>query len=426
MIVGATSSEHALLVILELHDEGLDILALALPVIDALLGVAVEVLLLLIVESLSLESISLLLLELLDGNPVLDVRLLPLEVEELLSALLLFLLLLLLSHLQLFVANLPELGEVLLLLLFGGLLSLFPVDLQLARPLNSGLHLSLALLLLFIESVGAVFSFSNLPVEDFLLVILQRSELLNLRVDHALPRLLFVLEALILALLLHVLKLLTLLSKLLDLLFLFDLLQTLGLLHPHELIVGLSEVSAHLGDLLLAHDLALLLTLQVLVDLPLDELALEHLLLERLDEVELEVFELLADVFSVRLLELVLLLELCAHLFIVLVHLLTLDLFPVSVDITIDCLFALCHSLLGFLLVGNIAHHHLSLKGLDHVLVLGHRLVGPLDLLAAQLILVVLLLGIETSALKLSSNSKINGYTIMKVEVVDVAVVALE
>ena len=83
------------------------------------------------------------------------------------------------------------------------------------------------------------------------------------------------------------------------------------------------------------------------------------------------------------------------------------------VDVTIDLLFAIVLYLLRLLLIGNIAHHHLTLESLDHVLALGHILIGPLDLLAAELVLIVLLLCIETSALKLV-NSKINGYTIMK------------
>ena len=72
-------------------------------------------------------------------------------------------------------------------------------------------------------------------------------------------------------------------------------------------------------------------------------------------------------------------------------------------DIAIDLLLALDLDLLGLLLVGNIAHEHFALQGLDHVLLLGHGLVGTLDLLAAQLILVLLLLGVLSSSLNLSS-----------------------
>ena len=55
----AHCSDDALLVVLELHDERLDVLALGRPILDAFLGVAVEVLLLLVDKGLSLECISL-------------------------------------------------------------------------------------------------------------------------------------------------------------------------------------------------------------------------------------------------------------------------------------------------------------------------------------------------------------------------------
>ena len=41
-------SEDALLVVLKLHDDWFDVLALILPLLDALLGIGVEVLLVLI------------------------------------------------------------------------------------------------------------------------------------------------------------------------------------------------------------------------------------------------------------------------------------------------------------------------------------------------------------------------------------------
>jgi len=131
-------------------------------------------------------------------------------------------------------------------------------------------------------------------------------------------------------------KLFAFLSEGLNPLFLFKLLEALGFFHPHELSVGLSQVGAHLSGFLLAHDFALLFALQVFLNLPLDELALEHLLFKLLDKVQFEVLELLTDVLCVRLLQLVLLLELCAHLLVVLVHLLFFYFFPVFDDITVN------------------------------------------------------------------------------------------
>ena len=66
-------SENVLLVVLELHDQRLDVLALTLPVLDAFLSVRVEVLLLLVEKGLSLEGSGLLLLELCHGVPVLNI-----------------------------------------------------------------------------------------------------------------------------------------------------------------------------------------------------------------------------------------------------------------------------------------------------------------------------------------------------------------
>lgn len=52
--IGVDCSSYALLIVLELHNEWLDVLASALPVLNALLSVGVEVLFLLVSESLGL------------------------------------------------------------------------------------------------------------------------------------------------------------------------------------------------------------------------------------------------------------------------------------------------------------------------------------------------------------------------------------
>ena len=127
----------------------------------------------LVVEGLSFECISLLLLELLNSDPVLDVGLSLLEVLQLGSTLALFLSFLLLSHLQLFVTVPPEVSKVALLLLFSCLLSCLSLDLQLTASLDSCLHLGFALLLLLVKSVSTVLSFGDLPVQNFLLVVLK-------------------------------------------------------------------------------------------------------------------------------------------------------------------------------------------------------------------------------------------------------------
>ena len=170
-------SDDALLVVLELHDDRLDVLALGLPVLDALLCVRVEVLLLLVSQSLRLQSVSLSHLELLNDLGALDVSLILLELLEGSISLSLFLLLLLLGELELLVAHLPELGVLAVLLPLSILLSLLALDLQLTRSLDGGLHLSLALLLLLVETVGAILSLGNLAVQNLLLVVSQGLQL---------------------------------------------------------------------------------------------------------------------------------------------------------------------------------------------------------------------------------------------------------
>ena len=236
------SSEDALFVVLELHNDRFDVLARILPLFDALLSVAVEVLLVLISQSLVLESSLLAFHEVLHSLLVLEVGLGLLEALKLAGSLALFLLLLLLCKMQLLVADLPELGEVLVLLDLSFPLVLLPRDLQLSASLDGGFHLSLASLLLLKEPVGTIFSLSNLPVQDLFLVVLQGLKLTDLTVDHALPRFLFVLEALLLTLFLHVLELLALESEGLNSLFFFDFLEALSFLDLHEILVSSGQV----------------------------------------------------------------------------------------------------------------------------------------------------------------------------------------
>ena len=223
-------------------------------------------------------------------------------------------------------------------------------------------------------------------------------------------------EALLFTLLFHALELLTLLGKSIDLLLLFYLLEALSFLDLHELLVGLREVSTHLGDLLLTLDLALLLSLKIFLGLTLDKFTFEHLLLKLLDVIQLEAFELLADVSSVLLLKLVLLLELSAHLFIVLAHLLALDLDKVLLDVLSDLLFTLSHLLLGFLLIGDVTHEHLTLEGLNHVLLVVHGLGGSYDLHTAELILVFLLFSVKSPTLNLITKESIQMLAVIKMK----------
>ena len=213
-------SLDALLVVLELHDERLDVLALGLPVLDALLRVRVEVLLLLVEQGLRLQGVDLLLAELADRVLVPDVRLVLLESLELSGPLSLLLALLLFSKLQFLVALLPELGILDFLLPLGLTLGLLALDLKLSAPLDGSLHLGLTGLLLLIQAISPIFSLSNLSVKHFFLVVSKGPQFLDLSVDHLLPGLLLISEALLFALFLQVIKLLALKGKLSDLLLL--------------------------------------------------------------------------------------------------------------------------------------------------------------------------------------------------------------
>jgi len=71
---------------------------------------------------------------------------------------------LLLSELELFIANAPELGKFFLFLLSICLLFAVASYLQSTATLNSQLHLKLASLLLFEQSIGLLFGFLNLLV----------------------------------------------------------------------------------------------------------------------------------------------------------------------------------------------------------------------------------------------------------------------
>jgi len=176
---------------------------------------------------------------------------------------------------------------------------------------------------------------------------------------------------------------------------------SLGFLLLQLLLVDSKEVSSHLGDLFLTSDFPLFFSFEVLFCLAFDELALKHLLLNLLDEAQLEVLQLVAQVRGIHLPQLVLLLKLRAHLLVVFLHLSFFDLFPVLLNLTVDHLLAIVKAFLRLLLVSHIAHQHLRFESLDHVLLFVHVVVGFHNLLSAELLLVAFFFGIDTSALDL-------------------------
>lgn len=171
------------------------------------------------------------LLELSHSILVLDISLLLLEVREFVCTLSFLLTLLLFSHLQLFVSDSPEFGEIFLLLRQSGLLSLLSLNLELATSFDSSFHLSFSQLLLLEKPVSTVFSLSYLPIKNLLLIVLQVTKLLDLSINHALTSGLLAGETGLFTFFLHVLEKFALLSELLNLFLLFDLLETLGFLN---------------------------------------------------------------------------------------------------------------------------------------------------------------------------------------------------
>lgn len=101
----------------------------------------------------------------------------------------------------------------------------------------------------------------------------------------------------------------------------------------------------------------------------------------------------------------VLVLKLGPGLRVVLLHLLLLDFNPVLFDLLFHLLLATLESLLRFLLLGDVTHEHLGFEGLNHVLATVHVLVCLLDLLAAEFVLVVLLLSIDFTASNLKNSN---------------------
>lgn len=329
------------------------------------------------------------------GNVAFVVGLLLEESDELLVTETLLFAFLLFGELQLLVADLPEVGEVFLLLEFVALVLALAVNLQRTRAFNSLLHFKFAALLLLIESVGLVLGFGDLLVQNLLLVVTEGSKLLNLGVNHLLSDFEFVFGTVLNGIYAHLVHLKFFLSELFDACLFLEFFLSGELGHSNLVGVGLHNVSLNTSSLLLALELSDLLALQVLLSLAFDKFALEHVLFQRLDVVDLEFLELVTDGLSIFHLFVVLTFELGTHLGVVLLHLLLLEFLPVFCDILLDGVFASSVLTLGVLLLHHIRNQHLRLEGLNHVLSVVQLSVSFFNLLTAQLILELLLLSVD-------------------------------
>jgi hypothetical protein len=116
------------------------------------------------------------------------------------------LLLNLLAGQQLIIARLPKLRVILLLLKFRVLVELLLFNLVLARLLYCLLELELAGFFLFEDTARLLLSLSHLLIQNLLLFILKLRQVLGLFLNHLLSDQLLLLEALLFAVLLHLLK----------------------------------------------------------------------------------------------------------------------------------------------------------------------------------------------------------------------------
>jgi len=82
-------------------------------------------------------------------------------------------------------------------------------------------------------------------------------------------------------------------------------------------------------------------------------------------------------------------------------HLLSLELFPLKINFLVEVLLLLRGGFLNLLFGSDIAHKHLTMKSLYHILIIVEHLICFVDLLLAELLLVGFLLSIYSSSLNL-------------------------
>ena len=131
--------------------------------------------------------------------------------------------------------------ELLLFLVVGLPEFALPLDLLFPAPLNLVLECLPPALLLFKELDGLLFGLLYLLVEDLVFFVLHVFECLCLPLDESLPRALFLLEFLFLAVLLELVEFVLLAAVLLDLFLLVGLLQFILELLIDQFLVGLDE-----------------------------------------------------------------------------------------------------------------------------------------------------------------------------------------
>lgn len=243
----------------------------------------------------------------------------------------------------------------------------------------------------------------DLLIEDLVLLVPHALQDLRLPLNQLLPLRLLLRELQILPVLLQLVHLLLLRRVDLDPLLLLQLHLPLPLLVRQQLRVCPTEGLLLLLLLVLTLPFLLSLSLELLFDLPVDEVGLESLLLDALDVVHLELVELLGDRLGVLLLPIELRYQLRLHLLIVRLHLRPVKLLP----FLLESLFMIGLPLLVVLLDVSLGEYiriqKLALECLDYVLVVVRLLVGAHHHLHALLLLQLELQGVNATALDLLS-----------------------
>lgn len=305
---------------------------------------------------------------------VVQLRLDPLLINHLLVIVLqlslphpLFLLLLLLSYLQLLIPYLPKFLKLLLLLLLIVPLCLLPRDLLLPRSLYSLLHLPLLLLLLIEQMQSFLLSLHHLLVQNLVIFILYIHKHLCLPLNQLLSSILLLFELLFLFVpsqLVHCILLLCILLSLSIQLLLSLQLSDLLLLHVD---VGLFEGSSNIHLLLSPLNLSLMLFDQLFLYLSFNQFSLQLLFLHPLDNVDLEISVLVLDVLGILHLLLVFFHQFVSQVLVILIHLLQLLFFPLVLYFLVHFSLSLLQLLLIVSFLQDVAHKHLRVESLHLV-----------------------------------------------------------
>ena len=316
---------------------------------------------------------------------MLKLKLLSLELLQLSLPLPLLFPFLLLGNGQLLIPDLPELGELLLLLHVCLLLGLFPIELLLPAPFNLLEHLQSPSLLFHEEFVRLLLCVRHLLVQDFVVSVFQLGQVLDLLVDHPLPRFLLFFELLLFLVLPEFIHGQFLLRVLLDFLLVLKLLEFFLFLNPSQLGVGYFEALLLLLEGQSSLALFLLFLFQLLLDLSLDQFALKLFVLDSLDNTHLEVSKLVGDILLVFHFLFVFQSEFFPDLLVVLLHLLFFKVLPLLLNILGHLLLFLVDLLLELPFLLDVGHKHLGLESLNLVLLLVKNPIGPLQSFRSQL-----------------------------------------